>query len=433
MGSRQVPGGAVAVVCSMLVASSLFLTFRCLAVNGDGAYFLLRIADTGSVTGFPSRVLANAARQSLAITAVNLGVTDLHVLAVLLGIGQLMLPTAFLVAAVVLARRRLSAFAIVSITAGVVTGATAMFSIGENVVSVALAVFVATMLWLPRPWRRVDAAAALVAAIVLTRSHETVILTAPLLAVWSAWRARLATTVLERWACAFVGSALLLAAVLAARVLVAEPENPRARDVSDAVLRAIPLELYTAVIGGAGLVLLLFAPLGRRVRLLVLSVTILASAGAAVGFFGTQGDAYRARGGATIAALLAGSSLMLLWHLERRGGPGPRPRGTGAAWVAVAFACLPLVALFPRAERWATSLEVFRHAVVANRGVLMATDVLPRDRRHVLFDWTASSLSVVVRPRMGTAVLVDAHPSYVPFPPAAAHREVPARFRWKDW
>jgi hypothetical protein len=342
-------------------------------------------------------------------------------------------PSAILALAVVLARHRLSAFAIVTITTGVVTGATAMFSVGEGILTVAIAVLLATLLWLPRPWRLSDAVVAVVASVLLARTHESAVVTAPLLAAWSLMRARHATASLERWACRIVGVTAVVTTVVTARILATQPDDPRAHDLSGAVFDLIPLELYTAMLGGAGIVLLLVARLGARLRLAVTAVTILACGGTTVGFLATNGDGYRARGGTAIAALLTGSALMALWRLERRGRPSPRQRPPAAAWIAVGFAIVPLVALVPRAERWGRSFDAFRTEVSARTGVVQAIDVLSPDRRQVLFDWTASSLSVVVRPRIGSAVLVDPRPSFEPFPPRGAHAQMPPRFRWHSW
>jgi hypothetical protein len=45
------------------------------------------------------------------------------------------------------------------------------------------------LLWLPRPWRIGDAVVALACALVLVKTHETIVFTSVVVVVWGALRA----------------------------------------------------------------------------------------------------------------------------------------------------------------------------------------------------------------------------------------------------
>ena len=59
-----------------------------------------------------------------------------------------------------------------------------------------------------------------------------------------------------------------------------------------------------------------------------------------------------------------------------------------------------------------------------------ALDVLPPQRRDVLWGWTASSLSLVVRTSPDAGVLVDRDPAYVPFPAEDAREQLADEYVW---
>jgi hypothetical protein len=79
---------------------------------------------------------------------------------------------------------------------------------------------------------------------------------------------------------------------------------------------------------------------------------------------------------------------------------------------------------------WERSLEAFRAAITRAQGVAYADEVLPLDRQDVLFDWTSSSLSLIVRSRPSDGILVDRAPSLVPFAPREARAQLPDDFVW---
>ena len=69
--------------------------------------------------------------------------------------------------------------------------------------------------------------------------------------------------------------------------------------------------------------------------------------------------------------------------------------------IPVAFVAAMAIANAQPIRDWSRSLDAFRAEVDRTQGVADAIDVLPANRRDVLWGWTAASLSLVVRSRAG--------------------------------
>ena len=436
MTRRPVPWRVAGPFGALLLAVAGFLTVRGLALYGDGSFYLVNIADAETVYGRTARLFVIAVRQAPTLVAVRAGVTDLHLLTVVLGVGQLVFPALVWLAALVLARRSAAAFAVVALAAGICTGTKALFNVGESSFAVPVALLVSVLLWQPAPWRLREGVLVIAASVVLVESHEVILFACGLNAVWAILRARRADARAERSAAFAVASLAVLTIVLAVAELVEKRDNPPARGLADAVLALRPLELYTMLVTAAALLVLIGGAPGPRARLVLVSVGSPAALASLFGLFATDGDAYSARGGAALVGLIVASALLVAW-LEPGGERfrlvDDRLAATGALWCVVTVAALPLLALAARGERWADSLALFRAGVVARAGVVPVTDVLPEGRRQVLFDWTAMPLSLAVRDRPGAAILVDPAPTFVPFPPAEAHQHLRSQFVWNDW
>ena len=92
MRPQPVPTAFVVAVAVALTATALVLSWRSLALAGDGSYYLVRVLASEDVFGPWSRVAANAVRQAPVLAAVRIGATDTSLLALLLGFGQLLIP-----------------------------------------------------------------------------------------------------------------------------------------------------------------------------------------------------------------------------------------------------------------------------------------------------------------------------------------------------
>ncbi len=87
---------------------------------------------------------------------------------------------------------------------------------------------------------------------------------------------------------------------------------------------------------------------------------------------------------------------------------------------------------FQGVEAWHRSLEAFRTEVDGAHGIAWVDDVLPSDERAVVWGWTSSSLSVIVRRDAASGVLADRKPSFVPFQPSDAHSQLAAEYAWDN-
>lgn len=311
---------------------------------------------------------------------------------------------------------------------------TSLFSVGEGTLTVPLTVLASVLLWQPRPWPTHQVLLVLGATVILVQSHETTIFTSLLLVAWGAARALRAASVTDRWVSWMVAVLSAITIAHSARELFARKDDPPAKDLVDAVLALIPLELYVGLVAGAFLLAALALPLGRPWRPLLFTLSVLGAGAMTYSLVATDGDPYRARGGAAIVTIAVSASLFVLW----RGGATAAARSRAPAvssplalWLPIVFAALPLLALVPRGERWADSFGDFRQAVIEHEGIVPVENVLPPGSREVLFDWTSSALSVVVRDRPDAAVLVDSSPTFVPFPPDRARAQLDDRYTWR--
>ena len=439
MQARPVSAAVVATVALLLVGTASFLAVRSLALAGDGAYYLLRILGTESVTGPDARIFGNAARQAPVLVAAALGETDTHFLSILLGVGQLVLPAAVWSLALALARAQIPAFCAVAIAAGICAGTTWYFSVGENVLAVPLTVLVAVVLWRPRPWRLSDVVIAVAASLLLVATYEPVALTAPVLAVWAAWRAGAASTRRERLGAGLVALLSLVAALHGWWRIVEARDQENAQAFLNDILAVRPWESFLALASGVALVCAITLGVGRASRAWL-------TVGAACGIVAVVGvattsytEAYAARGAAVVTALLLELFLFGLWARASRRTPVAirareavvRDRGWHLA-VAMLFVGAMVFVDLLRLDAWHESFRSFKDAVDGTRGLVDVDDVLPPDRRQVVFGWTSTSLSLIVRRNADSGVLVDSRPTFVPFPPAAARDQLDDRYRWRQ-
>ena len=429
--TRPAPWSAVAAVCALLVGTALVLSWQALALAADGSFYLVQVVGTESVFGPDARVLANVVRQAPVLLALGGGVTDTHVLALLLGLGQLVLPAVVWSLAVILSRADRIVFAAVVMTAGMCLGSTWFFSVSESTVAVPLTVLVAVLLWQPGKWRSATAGIAVVAGLLLVASYETALLTGAVLALWSAWRASRAAARAERLGCASLAT-LSLASVVVALAGMRSGVNPTSsQSILYFVVSLEPWQFYVALVGTAA-VLTALGWLRGTSRWIALALGLCALAVGTVALEPSAVTAFQARGGAVIAAFLL--ELFLLWRWVASG-PGSgavieeAPRRLLVAIPVAVVAAMVAASIVPLG-RWSRSLDSFRERVNSRSGVVDVAEVLPPGRREVVWGWTASSLSLLVRSRPDAATLVDSNPSLVPFPPTEARSQLGDEYRW---
>jgi hypothetical protein len=430
------PRSAVAMVCVLLVGAGAVLATRAVALAADGSYQLLRVIAESDVNGSGSRVLALWAHQGAAVLAVRGGVTNTYVLAVLLGVGQLVLPAVVWSLAVVLSRPDGLECAAVAMLAGLNAATTWFFSVGEVVIAAPLTVLVAVLLRRQDAWRLREAVLAIVAAGMLVASYETAVATGVVLAVWSAWRVVRARGWVERTGCGVVAGLSALSIPVALSGTRAGPNPTSSQSFLYFLVSLEPWPFYVGLLG----VTLAIASLGPWLsgvgRATVAGLALMTLVVATVELDPDPVTAFEGRAGAAVGAFLLELFLLARWIADREthpaspGSPTSKRSQLVTAAVPVVFVAAMIGTLVQPSASWSRSLSAFRTEVNGAHGIVEA-DVLPADRRAVLWGWTASSLSLLVRGDPGAGVLVDSHPSFVPFAPAHARTQIPAEYTWR--
>lgn len=427
------PWSAVVAVCSLLIGLAAAMAWTGVALAADGAFQLVRVLASEDVYGLDARILGAAAHQGAVVLAARAGETDTHTLTLLLGVGQLLLPAVAWSLCIVLTRSERLTCAAVAMVAGLSAGATWFVNVSEIVLAAPLTILVAVSLWQPRGWRWYDATVAVTAATILVAAYETALATSLVLAIWAAWRARGSRRMLDRTGSVAV-SALSFFALGVALWGTRTGSNPtHSQSLLYYVVSLEPWPFYLGLAGIAAVVAALGPWLTGAPRTAILVAGCGALGAAALGLEPGAVTAFEARGGAAIAAFVL--ELFLLWRwIERR-----RPVLSAREWrlanglvvaLPVGLAAAMVAANVQSIRAWSRSLDAFRAEVDRAPGLRYAVDELPADRRDVLWGWTASSLSLLVRRDPEAGVLVDRNPSIVPFPPAEARAQLGDEYTW---
>jgi hypothetical protein len=430
MPSRPAPLAAALAVCALLVGTAVVMTWQGLALAGDGSYYLVRILGNDGFFGPDPRFLANVVRQTPVLVATKVGATDTRTLTLVHGLGLLVIPALVWSFAVLRSRSNQVAFAAVALTASLCAGTTWFFAISESVLAVSLTALVAVLLWQSRAWGWTEAALAVGACTILLASYETAVLTGSVLAVWAFARSRRADGGLERYACLVVAATSALSAIAAVAGVNAGPGPTNAQSFMYFVLSLDPWGFYVGLAGVVAIVVALGLVRARGVRAVLLGVGFVAALVAIFGRDISSPKAFEARGGAAIAVLLLELFLAWSWWRARREAPAVDTPGWYVV-VPVALVAGMVATSLVAANAWSDDLDTFRATVDETDGVRRAADVLPAGHRRVLWDWTAASLSLVVRNDASAGILVDVDPSYLPFTPAEARDQLSDEYAWR--
>jgi hypothetical protein len=159
----------------------------------DGSAFLVQIARREWFFDFYApRLYAMVVGQAPIMTAIFLGVTDLHLLARLLSIGLFALPTALYHLALVRVKDDAVLLAAVVAAIGVVFMTTSFFIVGEYNTAYAIAILVAVRLMTAERLTILDGLFLVVVSVLAIRTYEAMIYLGPLLSVMilhAVWRA----------------------------------------------------------------------------------------------------------------------------------------------------------------------------------------------------------------------------------------------------
>src|SRR3954464_9479964 len=159
----------------------------------DGANFLVHIVrQEGFFDFYMTRLYAMVMGQIPVMTAVTLGVTDLHLLARLLSLGLFSLPTIFYTLALHRAKDDPVLLAVVIAAIAIVFMTTSFFIVGEYNTLYAVTILIAVRLATAERLTLWNGVALLLLAIVAMRTYETMIYLGPLLCgvvLRKVWRA----------------------------------------------------------------------------------------------------------------------------------------------------------------------------------------------------------------------------------------------------
>jgi hypothetical protein len=427
------PWSAVLAMCALLVGTALVMSLESVALAADGAFQLVRALGSEDVyVPLDARAIAAWAHQGFAVLAARAGVTDTEQLTFLLGVGQIALPAVAWSLAIALSRSDRLVCAAVAMIAALNAGTTWFLSVNEVVLAAPLTTLVAVVLWQPRTWRWQHGLVAVAAAALLVATYETALLTGAVLALWSGWRAARSTLPGERYPCALVAVLSLLSVLVAVAGTRVGEKPTHSRSLLYYVVSLEPWPFYVALAGIACVTLALGPWLEGRPRQAILAIGCAALTVAVVGLEPDVVTGFEARGGAAVATFLL--ELFLFWRwLDGRASMAraeERAQGRLLAVIPVVFVVAMVVVNVQPLRTWSRSLDAFRTEVDAAEGIVVVDDALPPDRRAVVWGWTASSLSLLLRSRPEAGVLVDGNPSLVPFPPGDARAQISDEFRW---
>ena len=428
------PWSAVLAMCALLVVTAFVMATQSVALAADGAFQLVRALGSEDVyVPLDARVLAAWAHQGLVVAAVRAGVTDTQVLTFLLGVGQIVLPAVAWSLAIALSRIDRLVCATIAMVAALNAGATWFLSVNEVVQAAPLTALVAVVLWQPRAWRWYHALVALAASSLLLATYETALLTGAVLAVWALWRATRSTQSRERYACLAVGALSLLSVVVAIAGSQVGEKPTHSQSLLYYLVSLEPWAFYVALGGIAGVTFGLGPWLAGSARRISLALGCGSLVVAVIGLEPGVVTGFEARGGAAVAAFAL--EAFLFWRWARGGDVGVTARSDGAdARLVVAIpvlfvASMVLVNVQP-VRAWSQSLNAFRARVDATEETIVVDDALPSDRRAVIWGWTSSSMSLLLRSGPDAGILVDGNPSLVPFAPRDARRQLDDKYTW---
>ncbi|MBV8392417.1 MAG: hypothetical protein JOY81_04470 [Alphaproteobacteria bacterium] len=441
----------------LIWALALWHSWLCRGLFVDGSAFLLNIVRHEWFFDFyPPRLYAMIVAQIPIMTAVTLGVTDLHLLGRLLSLGLFGLPTLLYTLALLRAQREPVLLAVVIAAMGAIFLTTSFFIVGEYNSAYPLALLIAVRFVTARRLTLWDSLVLAALSALSIRTYEVLIYLGPLLALmtlWQVWRLARPFTI---WV--IVPALLHLLAVfffLCAMYVAIDSVliHPYSQEHLD--------ETYFAALNfwqnmqfdfafGAVLILAVWALLRpgdlsgtAPYRWALIGVVLLAlSPLLAIGDSMIRPLAKSQYIARTVSGGIIATMVIFIWctGAERLQGMKlfavlrePRP-----AYRLLGFACLLLLAALPSdillTLGWDRFWKDFRQAVVSRPGLVPFEQTslsYPPDFLMVE-NWVLSTQSLVLRGKYGDGIVLTpkGFADWVPFPPL----EPPniGRFYWRD-
>ena len=418
----------------------------------DGSAFLVQIARREWFFDFYApRLYAMVVGQAPIMTAVFLGVTDLHLLARLLSLGLFALPTALYHLALVRVKDDAVLLAAVIAAIAVVFMTTSFFIVGEYNTAYAIAILVAVRLATAKRLTLVDGLFLAVIGFLAIRTYEVMLYLGPLLSAmvaWAIWRAPsrpwLPTTL------HLVSIAGFIAGMFVAIGSLTRPYSVEHLDETIETARNFWQNMQFDLVVAAALVVVVWALLRPRdlayakpyrwaaVCLVILALSPLLMLGDVV-VRPLAKSQYVAR---TAAGLIIASIVVFIWaYASNLRGKLPAFVALGTPEAArrfLIFALLILVAVLPSdiflTQSWVSYLDAMRTTVRDHDGVIAFEDSpLSKHPYDLLVEsWILPSQSLALRAKRGDGIVAPPKDfgAWQPFPPAQPYPL--GKYVWRD-
>jgi hypothetical protein len=418
----------------------------------DGSAFLVQIARREWFFDFYApRLYAMVVGQAPIMTAIFLGVTDLHLLARLLSLGLFALPTVLYHLALARVKDDAVLLAAVIAAIGVVFMTTSFFIVGEYNTAYAIAILVAVRLATARQLTWVDGLFLAVIGFLAIRTYEAMLYLGPLLSamvLWAIWRAPsrpwLPTTL------HLVSIAGFIAGMFVAIGSLTRPYSVEHLDETIETARNFWQNMQFDLVVAAALVVVVWALLRPRdlalakpyrwaaVCLVILALSPLLMLGDVV-VRPLAKSQYVAR---TAAGLIIASIVVFIWaYASNLRGKLPAFVVLGTPEAArrfLIFALLILLAVLPSdislTQSWVSYLDAMRTTVRDHDGVIAFEDSpLSKHPYDLLVEaWILPSQSLALRAKRGDGIIAPPRDfgAWQPFPPAQPYPL--GKYVWRD-
>jgi hypothetical protein len=418
----------------------------------DGSAFLVQIARREWFFDFYApRLYAMVVGQAPIMTAIFLGVTDLHLLARLLSLGLFALPTVLYHLALARVKDDAVLLAAVIAAIGVVFMTTSFFIVGEYNTAYAIAILVAVRLATARQLTWVDGLFLAVIGFLAIRTYEAMLYLGPLLSamvLWAIWRAPsrpwLPTTL------HLVSIAGFIAGMFVAIGSLTRPYSVEHLDETIETARNFWQNMQFDLVVAAALVVVVWALLRPRdlalakpyrwagVCLVILALSPLLMLGDVV-VRPLAKSQYVAR---TAAGLIIASIVVFIWaYASNLRGKLPAFVVLGTPEAArrfLIFALLILLAVLPSdislTQSWVSYLDAMRTTVRDHDGVIAFEDSpLSKHPYDLLVEaWILPSQSLALRAKRGDGIVAPPRDfgAWQPFPPAQPYPL--GKYIWRD-
>ncbi len=430
----------------------LWHSWECRGLFVDGSAFLVQIARREFFFDFYGpRLFAMVLGQVPIITAVFLGITDLHLLAQLLSLGLFAIPTALYHLALLRVKNDPVLLAAVLASIGVVFMTTSFFIVGEYNTAYAIGIVVAVRLATAKELTVGDGAFLVAVGLLAIRAYEVMLYLGPLLAAMIVW------TVYRMRSRPIVATALYLLAILpflggmwvAADSLIHPFSQDHLSRTAATVLDAYQNIQFDFALAAALVIFgwAVFRPqdlAGRKpyifagifLLLLALSPLLVLTDTLVRPHAKSQ---YTAR---SMAGLVIATIVILIWlytsPLGARFASLVALRRPEVSRRMLAFGCLMVLAILPSNAyltfEWRSYLETVR-SIVRNQGGVIEFAATPLSRRPLetmVESWILPSQSLILRAKPGDGIIAPPREfnSWQPFPPAEPYPL--GSYIWRD-